>query len=108
MDGPRFEVEYTIEGTCLGRGLWNGPYSAVQRAFMSAGSVFPLHVHDCHEHLVVAKGAIVIFYQDQKNVAVGTGYGIHIPIGTAHGVKALEDTWVIGITVPPDRGYPGI
>ena len=55
-------VEYNIDGMCLGFGLWKGDNAAVQRAYMSKGSVFSPHEHGSHEHDIVAAGKVKVCF----------------------------------------------
>lgn len=98
-------VEYEIDGTCIGFALYHQPHIAVQRAFMSAGSLFTLHEHKVHEFLLVYQGFITVTIDDEEH-DVEPPDVCHIPPHTAHTVLAHEDTWMIGVTVPASEGYP--
>lgn len=98
-------VEYHIDGTCFGFALFYRPEVAVQRSFISAGSRFLDHVHETHEFLLVYQGQIVVYIEDEE-YEVGIAGVMHIEPDTPHSVVATEDTWLIGITVPAEEGYP--
>ena len=103
-------VYYDVcNGTCFGIGVLkeSGPHSvAVQKAFMSNGTEFPYHSHEETEYLVVYSGKIIIHKGEDDQVALGRGDAILIKPGQPHSVLALEDAWLIGITIPAAEGYP--
>lgn len=98
-------VEYGVEGECVGYGLLNEPEIAVQRAFLTKGTIFPPHAHDTKELLIVYIGRLNVMC-DSKVVELSPGGHYYFPHNAVHSVEALEDTWVIGITIPADGGYP--
>lgn len=95
---------YDIEGTCLAEGLLNIPGVAVARSFMSRDSVFPRHGHDETEWLIIYQGSIEVATTEAVNV-YSNGAGVAVYPGQEHTVKALEDTWMVAITIPASRGY---
>lgn len=97
-DWVRYEVE---RGNCIGIGLLHERSCAVQKAFMSKGTVFPAHVHEEIEYLLIYEGKLEL---DGKQY--DTGEVIRIAPGQEHIVKALEDTWMIGVTIPASTAYP--
>ena len=99
-------VRYDVMGgQCVGVNLRFAPQVAVQDAYMSAGAEFPVHSHDGVEHLVVYEGRLRV-ETDGIVQEIGVGEGCVFLAGVKHTVLALENTWVIGITVPSDEGYP--
>ena len=102
--GPGY-MEYDVDGTCIGFGLHNQQEVAVQRAFVSGGTTFPKHEHDTHEFLIVYQGHLIFHLHDEE-YPVGVAGSIHIEPHTPHSVVATEDSWLIGITVPAEEGYP--
>ncbi len=101
-------VEYRIDGTCIGFNLWNENRISVQRCFLSSGAVFPEHSHKkSAEWLIVYTGMLRIRYGDDVDVmTVSPGECSQLAVGQLHTVEALEDTWMIAVTVPADPGYP--
>jgi len=99
-------VEYKVEsGTCFGFGLFKQDEVAVQRVFLSKGTIFPEHMHSCWEYLIVYKGNLQhCIGNDAKNLGP-TNY-VTISPGMTHAGKAKEDTWLIAITIPAGKGYP--
>lgn len=97
-DWVRYDVEH---GNCIGVGLLHERSVAVQKSFMSKGTVFPKHIHDETELLVVYEGAIEV---DGRQYSVSEVVRFHN--GQEHTVKALEDTWLIGIIIPASSAYP--
>ena len=100
-------VEYdAADGTCVGYGLYKTPDVSVQRAFMSKGTVFPVHAHEATEVLTIYKGKAMISCDGIPDRVIGPGQSCYFPKGSGHSVKALEDTWMIAVAVPMIEGYP--
>jgi len=100
-------VEYRVDGTCIGFNLWNEARISAQRCFLSAGAIFPEHTHEkSSEWLIVYVGSLHVKYGDEDWRTVSPGECAQFAPGQLHAVKATEDTWMIGVTVPADPGYP--
>jgi len=103
------KVEYYTkngEGCITGKSLMNTGEVAVQNAYMKAGTVLPAHKHpDSIEYLIVYSGELQIIVYDRV-YRVQPGQYIRFLKGDPHKVVALKDTWMIGITIPADSGYP--
>ena len=113
------DVEYDVNntGTALGFNLYNIPKVAVQRVFMSKGTIFPTHQHEENEYCLIYDGKfeldveisklpILIKGTQSNDRILGVGDGVFFSSGTPHGGKMLEDTWIISITIPAGGGYP--
>jgi len=99
-------IEYKVPaGTCLGFGLFNVPEVSVQKAFLSKGTIFPIHTHKVMEWLMVYKGKLESSINGRKKI-LDIGAGVYINPEEEHSVLAVEDTWIIGVTIPSDSGYP--
>jgi len=116
-----FEYTTVDSGTFIGFGLHKEPVVAVQRVFMSKGTKIPEHNHPEKEYCIVYVGAFELYKQpsfgflkdgkstrDMKkpNRVVGVGDGVYFPPNEPHGGIMLEDTWIIGITIPASEEYP--
>jgi len=101
-------VEYEVtDGYCLGIGLYHNAESAVQRSIMTAGTVFPRHWHlDATEILIITHGTLEIREDNKEPFTIGVGELHQFAKGIPHSVVALEDTRLLGITVPAGDGYP--
>jgi len=104
-------VEYPTEGgTVIGIGLMNDRYGAVQKVLMSKGAKMPCHQHPLsREWLIVLSGRVKICRiegGEVKERVLTRGEYAFLNSGEGHGTEALEDTWVLGIAIPPDEGYP--
>lgn len=97
-DWVRYDTEV---GNCLGICLLHERTVAVQKAFMSKGTVFPRHVHGEVEVLIIYEGRLEF---DGREYCIAEV--IHIPEGQEHTIKALEDTWMVAITIPASSAYP--
>lgn len=95
----------TLKGTCVGVALMNFPDAAVQRAYMPKGSIIREHCHDEWELIVVYKGKLKCF-RESKTTIIKIRQFIVFPNGELHTVEALEDTRMVGITIPASAGYP--
>jgi len=113
-------VEYMVDnGTSFGFNLYNIPEIAVMRVFMSKDTSFPKHNHDEIEYLLVYKGSLKV-HIDEKPVhanvdgvsvydndfILNVSDGCFLPRGVSHSGEALEDSWLLCITIPSGKGYP--
>ena len=102
-------VEYeTEEGTAFGNGLYADAEVAVQRAFMVAGTVLPAHSHGETEILVTYRGKFRLVMGDGSQQEYVAGEVAMILPGMEHEARAVEDVWIVAITVPGSSGYPGV
>jgi quercetin dioxygenase-like cupin family protein len=122
-------ISYAVkDGDCFGIGLFNDTQVAVQRSYMSKGATFPNHNHREREYIVVYSGSVrfavepkALFMKSDKSgtqilgrdynsapieVVLNVGDAIAFPAGVSHAVEALEDTWMIAITIPAAEGFP--
>ncbi len=100
-------VEYAHEGDerTIGLGLYNDNLIAVQRAFVPKGK-FPRHAHKEIEVIVVYTGLCEFHFDTDDPILLKRGDVLRIPPEKAHSVNVIEDTWMIGITIPSSPGYP--
>ena len=79
---------------------------SIQRAIFTAGSKIAEHSHpDCREWLIVYRGNLRLVRMGvEHDISVGN-YACLAP-GEAHWAVAVEDTEIIGITIPENKGYP--
>ena len=101
-------VNYNVDGTgeCFGFNLFNNKEVAVQRSYAAKGTVFPDHLHKGAVEVLIyyrGKGKTII---DGKEEPYRSGIVAVIPSDTLHKVIVDEDTWIIGVTVPAEGGYP--
>ena len=98
-------VDYNLEaGECRGKALLNTSLIAIQDCYFEGN--FPLHTHKVIEILIVYEGSITVVMQNKKTI-VRVGESITIPEGTEHEVICnTHFARLIGITIPPSRGYP--
>ena len=97
---------YDVEnGTCWGEGIINEDEFAIQKSFMSEGAIFPVHAHSEYEILIVISGCIVAYF-DGGHKEASEGDVIYFEQDQEHKVIAQRDTWLFGITIPAEEGYP--
>ena len=95
----------TKGGKCFGWSLLHKPEISICKSFMTQGCIFPKHHHEAKEFLIVFEGKIVLYHKDDC-FEIGVG-DIHIvqPMED-HAVEAVEDSTIIGITIPAIKEYP--
>ena len=99
-------IEYDLEvGSSIGYGLFHIDDVAVQRNDMTKGTIFPEHKHEESEFMVVYRGKARYEF-DGKEKIVTPGKFIYFIPNQPHACEALEDTSMIAITIPADKGYP--
>jgi len=99
-------VEYRAQvGTVLGFGLFKDGEVGIQRAFMSKGSIIHPHFHPEWEIVIVYHGKLKFRY-DSKEQVIGVNEYIVFANSEPHDAEALEDTWMIAVTIPASEGYP--
>jgi quercetin dioxygenase-like cupin family protein len=99
-------VRYQLAvGDCDGVGLMSDDGVGVQRAVMTAGAVFPEHVHEEYECLVVYRGELRVVMSGVSTIVTAPGVAC-IPAGVAHLVIAPVETHMIATTIPIAPGYP--
>ena len=100
-------VEYKVgKGTSLGFNLYNNGDIAIQRAFLTKGTTFPTHVHENEiEILIIYKGSGKLITIKEEKI-FKSGETCRVEKGVPHSWEMLEDSWLIGITIPAGEGYP--
>ena len=93
------------EGTILGFPLFNAPQVAVQRHFLSSGTVFGNHTHEQREWVLVYEGELVARIAD-KEERLSIADAVCIDVGQEHSLEAITDTWLICVSIPAAEGYP--
>lgn len=103
-------VEYLGEGTgvnAVGFGLYKNDRIALQRTYFPQGFTLPAHKHDEREWMIVFSGKLSVLYEDRETILLPGDY-ICFDKHQAHCITAMDNTWVIGITVPADQSYPEV
>jgi len=65
-----------------------------------------MHQHEEIEHIIVYSGKIKVKNGDE-DIIVDYGQSIAFEPFTPHKIEMLEDSWLIGITIPSSKNYPG-
>ena len=99
-------AEYEMdEGNCISYGLMNNKNISVANTLITSGSAFPEHTHDEKEWVLVYSGMMIAYYGDKKRT-MKCGDCVSFEPGVPHRVRALEDTWIIAITIPQSKCFP--
>ena len=104
------------KGSVLAWKLLSLPGIAIAQFFMSKGSSYPEHGHEiAKEWVIVYEGRLSVtvdgsvscghIVNGQSNELVA-GDCVHFERGQIHSAVALEDTWMVAITIPRDSAYP--
>jgi quercetin dioxygenase-like cupin family protein len=96
-------IEY--RGGTQGHCLYNDADTAIQRAYMPAGTLFDEHQHNVAEILIVTSGQLIVTANAERRV-LNQADVVRILPHTLHSCEATADTWVIGLLVPRNGGYP--
>ena len=103
--GARVDYE-TVNGTSFGIGLLSKPEVGVQEMFLSKDTKFPFHVHELEiEYGIIYSGRMEVNIDGHISI-LEVGDSIRFGVGEVHAGKALEDTWLIAVSIPKIEGYP--
>ena len=101
------ETVYECEnGKCVGINLYSEPDVGVMRIYMSKGTEFPKHRHEHEKELGIVYSGKLLIRRGGQVYRLGIGDHFYFLPGEPHSAKALDDCWVIFITVPKAGGYP--
>lgn len=103
----RSYIEYDVEdGSAIGFGLLSQKEVGVQKLFISSGTTFPNHIHDKEvEFGILFEGKLEVEINGEKQI-VEKGECVKFCCKDIHGARALEDTWLIAVSIPRIDGYP--
>ena len=105
VDGANME-QYKMEcGTSLAWNLINQPEISAARWFNSAGSVFPEHVHEEKEWLIVYSGEMFLKVDGEERALKPSDFAYIEPF-VKHGSRFDQDTWFLAITIPASEAWP--
>ena len=95
----------TVTGKSMGYGIINTGAYSIQKVVHSAGTLFPLHVQDEHEYIIVVDGEAQLTKNDQIQTLKKNDCVVIQP-GERHAWLFEANTTIIAITVPASKGYP--
>jgi quercetin dioxygenase-like cupin family protein len=112
IDGKRengfteFELE---QGDALSFRVLKKPGVAIADSFLSEGTIFPYHKHEgCVEILIVYSGQVTVLSDDSdEKHSLSKGDFVTIKKSCGHLLFAKKNSWVVGITLPADKDFPG-
>jgi quercetin dioxygenase-like cupin family protein len=80
---------------------------SVCRGFFAKNTMFPPHQHQgIVEYLICFEGKYKVTGLSTGDLVLEKGDCAKIASGELHGGEALEQTWLLAITIPPDEGFP--
>lgn len=103
-------VIYELEqGSSISFTLKENQYIQVIDSFLSKGTIFPLHKHlAAAETFILERGAVTVICDnpgcDTNREELTPGVPLTIPCKMNHFLHANEDSWVLAILIPPDKG----
>ena len=72
---------------------------------ISAGGLFPEHLHIESEYGLIYVGKVIVSVNGKERT-LGIGDCVKVDPALPHWAKALENTWLIAITIPKSKDYP--
>jgi len=100
-------AQYEVEnGTSFGFNLLNQKEVGVQRLFLSKGGEFPIHAHESEKEWGIIYSGSIKFQIEDEEYIMSVGDSVEIAKTHNHGAIALEDTWLIAVSIPRISGYP--
>lgn len=106
------QIIYDVNGTCIGFFIAKERDFSIQKTFITCESEFPTHIHEEVEWLIILNksGKLKITYAnkdcEENDVILEFSDSYKIQSNVPHNIRALEDTWLLGITIPASKGYP--
>lgn len=100
-------IEYKADsGTAIGFNLLWQTRVAVQKTFLSANTIFPRHMHEGIELIIVFEGLLEVECEGGELKVLDVGDVIQIKEKIPHHARSIKDSWLIVITIPADKDFP--
>ena len=100
-------VEYKVDhGTCYVKKLFENASTTILWSFISDGTKFFPHEHSSNETFVVYRGSLEIWAGNEKLTTLKAISTYQLAPNIEHYVKAIGDTEVCVVLVPPEEKYP--
>lgn len=99
-------VYQTKNGNCVGINLYNEPDIGVMRVYMEKGAEFPEHIHKTEKEIGIVYSGKLLIRRGDEAFKMKIGDHFYFEKGEPHAAKALEDCWLICVSVPSAKGYP--
>jgi quercetin dioxygenase-like cupin family protein len=80
--------------------------AGIAKWFNSHGTMFPEHVHESREWIIVLEGSIQITIRGKEPRRLNYGQSLIIEPNTPHSAYFYEDCWYYAITIPRDKNWP--
>lgn len=99
-------TEYALDvGTCISWGLLSRKEASVAMTFISSGGKTPEGKVKEREYIVVISGSAIITRGNKKTTLMKGDCMVFQP-GEPHQTRALEDVWIIAVTIPFSKDFP--
>lgn len=102
-----------IQEFSLGKGsgftkhIYTSERVGIAGSFFTKDSYLPKHVHETNEYLIITQGKVDV---SQNAIPREKCYKkadiVHVKANVPHSAKFLEDTYLVAITIPPDKDWP--
>lgn len=100
-------MELKLEsGRGTAHGLFKNKDAAIAVIFCTAGSVYPMSMHDEHEVVGVISGCFEVKYLSGSARTLGKYEHLYLPPNTPHSFEFIEDTWLWIVTMPAALEFP--
>lgn len=100
-------AEYRFKkGHAISFNLYSDRHVSIARTLITKNTEFENHSHpNSYELIIVLTGKLEMVMEGTRRILEQYDK-IEIPHGTLHNAVALEDVWIIALTVPADDGFP--
>ena len=103
---PGVKIHEMKSGTSIAWDLLSLPEISVARWFNSASTIFPEHIHEQREWIIIYKGSMTLHLPKQPPKRLLPGMSVTIEPNTPHRATFMEDCWYMAITIPSSDDWP--
>ena len=105
VEGAHY-TEYKIKnGTCLSYNIPGVDGCSISRTLVTSGGIIEMHDHNEKEFIVILSGTLMIYFNNKQRTLKRADC-ISFEKNVAHRAIALEDTWMLGVTIPESKDFP--
>jgi len=104
FEDPRFNKYRMEKGTCLSWHLFDNELCAIDKWFISCGTIMQPHTHISKEVITIYDGSMDLIL-DGVLKKLFRGDVAYINPGQIHSSTYSEDCWFITLTIPPAKEF---